>query len=91
MIHTYKILNEIDKIDSTIFFELSAVTRGHSQKIVKKTRQIGKLTVSFQPDSCERLKLFKSSPDWTNFGIQSNIICHEHYVNKLYMYQSRPE
>jgi hypothetical protein len=39
MIQTYKILNEIDRIDSTIFFELSAasVTRGHSQKIVKKT------------------------------------------------------
>jgi len=59
MIHTYKILNEIHRIDSTIFFELSAasVTRGHSQKIVKKTRQIGKSAVSFQPESCERLEL----------------------------------
>jgi hypothetical protein len=39
MIQTYKILNEIDRIDSTIFFELSAasVTRDHSQKIAKNT------------------------------------------------------
>ena len=38
MIQTYKILNEIDRIDSTIFFELSAasVTRGHNQKILNK-------------------------------------------------------
>jgi hypothetical protein len=38
MIQTYKILNEIERIDSTIFFELSAasVTRGPSQKIVNK-------------------------------------------------------
>ena len=38
MIPTYKILNRIDRIDSGIFFELTAalVTRGNNQKIVKK-------------------------------------------------------
>ena len=43
MIQTYKILNGIDRIDSAIFFELSAasVTRGHSQKIVKKHARLG--------------------------------------------------
>ena len=53
ILQTYKILNEIDRIDSTIFFELSAasVTRGHSQKIVKKTCQIG----SRQSVFCQRV------------------------------------
>jgi hypothetical protein len=43
MIQTYKILNEIDRIDSTLFFDISAasVTRGHSQKIVKKHARLG--------------------------------------------------
>ncbi|KAK2168287.1 hypothetical protein LSH36_18g03040 [Paralvinella palmiformis] len=43
MIQTYKILNEIDRIDSTIFFVLSAasVTRGHSQNIVNKHARLG--------------------------------------------------
>ena len=43
MIQTYKLLNIIDRIDSAIFFELSAasVTRGHSQKIVKKHARLG--------------------------------------------------
>ena len=43
IIQTYKILNEIDRIDSTIFFELNAasVTCGHSQKIVKKHARLG--------------------------------------------------
>ena len=62
MIQTYKILNEIDRIDSTIFFELSAasVTRGHNRKMVKKTRQIGKSAVSFQSESSEQLVLAPS-------------------------------
>jgi len=62
MIQTYNILNEIDRIDSALFFELSAasVTGGHSQKIVEKKRQIGKSAVSFQPESCGRLELAPS-------------------------------
>ena len=43
MIQTYKILNGIDRIDRSIFFELSttSVTRGHTQKIVKKHARLG--------------------------------------------------
>jgi len=43
MIQTYKILNEIDRIDSAIFFELSgaSVTRCHNQKIVKTHARLG--------------------------------------------------
>ena len=89
MIQTYKILNEIDRIDSTIFFELSAasVIRGHSQKTVKKHARLRSRQSVFSQ---------RVVNDWNSLpaAIQTNTICHERYVNivnKLYMYQSRPE
>ena len=43
MMQTFKILHEIDRIDSKIFFELNTgqSTRGHSQKLVKKHARLG--------------------------------------------------